>query len=129
LFLGTFGGVALDGDVWPLWRVFGVELEPAFQTRFGIRLDGVGGAFRFTDAAVNAFIRMDDQHVLAFIEAIHRADFHAVHILALDAVLGDDIGHVRSIHSGIIWGFLAEGFCCCISFFDTGQVLVKLACV
>jgi hypothetical protein len=128
LFLGTFRGVALDGDVWPFWRVFGVELEPAFQTGFGVGLDGVGGAFGFANTAIDAFIGVDDQHVLAFVETIHRADFHAVHILALDAVLGDDVGHVGSIHSGITGGFLAERFGACISFFDTGQVLVKLVC-
>ncbi len=129
MFLGTFRGVALDGDVWPFWCVFGVELEPAFKARFRIRIYGVGGAFGFANATVDAFIRMDDQHVFAFVETIHRADFHAVHILALDAVLGDDIGHVRSIHSGITAGFLAERLGACISFFDTCQILVKLACV
>jgi len=36
---------------------------------------------------------MDDKHVLTRVEAVDRADLHAVHILALDAVLGDDVGH------------------------------------
>jgi hypothetical protein len=36
---------------------------------------------------------MDDEHVLALVEAVHRADLDAIHILALDAVLGDDVGH------------------------------------
>jgi hypothetical protein len=36
---------------------------------------------------------MDHQHVLAFVEAIHRTNFDAVHELALDAGFGDDIGH------------------------------------
>ena len=39
---------------------------------------------------------MDDEHVLAFIETVDRADFDAVHVFALDAVLGDDVGH-RSV--------------------------------
>ncbi len=40
---------------------------------------------------------MDHEHVLALVEAIHGANFHAVHVLALDAILDDDVGHVRSL--------------------------------
>jgi hypothetical protein len=108
LLLGVGGGIALDGDVGPFWRIFGVELEPAFKAGFGVGLDGFGGAFGFADATVDAFIRMNDQHVLAFVEAVHRADFNAVHIFALDAVLGDDVGHFRSIHSGMLRRVLAD---------------------
>jgi hypothetical protein len=36
---------------------------------------------------------MDDEHVLAFVEAVHRTHFDAVGIFALNAVVGDDIGH------------------------------------
>jgi hypothetical protein len=36
---------------------------------------------------------MDDEHVLAFIEAVDGADLDAVHVLALDAVFGDDVSH------------------------------------
>jgi hypothetical protein len=100
LFLGVGWRIPLDRDVWPFGRVFGVELQPAFEARLRIGLDGFGGAFGFADAAIDAFIRVNDQHILAFIEAIHRADFYAVHIFALDAVLGDDVGHCRSIQSG-----------------------------
>lgn len=100
LLLGISRGITFNGNVWPFRRVLGIELEPAFQARLGIGLDGFGGAFWFADTAVDAFIRVNDQHVLAFVEAIHRADLDAVHIFALDAVLGDDIGHFRSIQSG-----------------------------
>jgi hypothetical protein len=37
---------------------------------------------------------MDDEHILAFVEAVHRTYFDAVHVLALYAVVRDDIGHV-----------------------------------
>jgi hypothetical protein len=40
---------------------------------------------------------MDDEHVLALVEAVDGADLHAIHILALDAVFRDDISHVRSL--------------------------------
>jgi uncharacterized ferritin-like protein (DUF455 family) len=48
---------------------------------------------------------MDHEHVLAFVEAVHRTDFHAIHILALDAIFRDDIGHVR-VSSGVLLGLL-----------------------
>jgi hypothetical protein len=38
---------------------------------------------------------MDDQHVFAFIEAVHRADFDTIHEFAFDAGFGDDVGHFR----------------------------------
>jgi hypothetical protein len=40
-------------------------------------------------------VGIEDKHVLALVEAIHGADFDAVHVLALDASLGHDIGHQR----------------------------------
>jgi hypothetical protein len=44
--------------------------------------------------AIYAFVGMDDQHVLALIEAIHGADFHTIHQLTFDATLIDYIGHL-----------------------------------
>jgi hypothetical protein len=36
---------------------------------------------------------VDDEHILAFIETVHRTDLDAVHVFALNAALIDDIGH------------------------------------
>jgi hypothetical protein len=36
---------------------------------------------------------MDYQHVLALVEAVDGADFHAIHVFATDAGFCDDIGH------------------------------------
>jgi hypothetical protein len=36
---------------------------------------------------------VDDEHVVALVEAVHGAHFHAVHVLALDAVFGNDVSH------------------------------------
>jgi hypothetical protein len=36
---------------------------------------------------------MDNEHVLAFVEAVDRTHFNAVHVFALDAIIGDDISH------------------------------------
>jgi hypothetical protein len=38
---------------------------------------------------------VDHQHVFANIEAVHRTDFHTIHVFAVDAIFGDDIGHWR----------------------------------
>ena len=42
---------------------------------------------------------MDDEHVLALVEAVDRADLHAIHVFALYAVFVDDVGHGRSRQS------------------------------
>jgi hypothetical protein len=36
---------------------------------------------------------MDDEHVFPFVEAVYGTDFHAVRVLALDAIFSDDIRH------------------------------------
>src|SRR5205085_10721726 len=48
---------------------------------------------------IDAFVGVDDQHVLAFVEAIHRAHFDAVHVLAADAGFSDDVGHDVALFS------------------------------
>jgi len=47
--------------------------------------------------AVDALVGVDHQHVLALVEAVDGADLDAVHVLALDAVFGDDVGHALII--------------------------------
>jgi hypothetical protein len=91
--LGIAWRIALHRDVGPERGIFRVDLQPFFQARFGVWLNGVGGAFGFAYAAIDTFIGVDDQHILTLIEAIDGADFNAVHILTLDAIFGDDIGH------------------------------------
>jgi hypothetical protein len=36
---------------------------------------------------------MNDEHVVALVEAVDQANFDAVHILAFDAIFRDDEGH------------------------------------
>jgi hypothetical protein len=38
---------------------------------------------------------MDDQHVFAFVEAVHRTHLHAIHEFALNAAFVDDVGHSK----------------------------------
>jgi hypothetical protein len=43
---------------------------------------------------------VNDEHVLALVEAIDRADLDAVHVFALDATFDDDISHFRALQAG-----------------------------
>ena len=91
--LGITWRIAFYRDVGPNGRVFGVYFKPLVEARLGVRLYGVGGAFRLTNATVDAFVGVDHQHVFAFVEAIYGAHFHAIHIFTFDAIFSDDIGH------------------------------------
>ena len=87
-------GRPFDRDIWPSFRIVSVELKPLLSTRLGIRLDRIDWAFRLAHAAIDAFVRMNYEHVLALVETIYGADLHAVHQFALDATLVDDVGQL-----------------------------------
>ena len=91
--VGVGGWFALAVDVGPFFRVFSVDVEPFLGVGLGIGNDGLDRAFRFADAAIDTLVRVDHQHILALVEAIHRANFNTVHQFALDAALDDNIGH------------------------------------
>src|SRR5690349_21233220 len=84
---------ALASDVGPLDGELGVHLEPLLGLAVGVRDDRVRRALGLAHAAVDTLVGVDHQHVVALVEAVHRADLHAIHVLALDAVFGDDVGH------------------------------------
>src|SRR5476649_2512146 len=90
---GIRRGLTLAGNVRPLARKGTIELQPLLHALLRIGHDGAGRAFWLADATVDAFVRIDDQHVVALVEAIHGADFNTVHVLALDASFGHDVGH------------------------------------
>ena len=84
----------LYGDVGPDLRIFRIDLEPLFETGLRVRLDCVDWAFRLAHAAIDAFVRVDDEHVFALVEAVHRAHFDAVHRFAPNTCLVDDVGQL-----------------------------------
>ena len=92
-FLRVGWGRSFDRNIWPDFREFRIQRKPFLKPRLGVRLDRVDRAFRLAHPAIDAFVRVDDEHVLALVEAVHGADFDAVHVLALDAGFGDDVGH------------------------------------
>src|SRR5258708_15686862 len=68
------GRGALARDVRPLDGELGVHLEPFFRLAVGVGNDGIGRALGLADAAIDALVGMDHQHVVALVEAIDGAD-------------------------------------------------------
>ena len=83
----------LGRDIRPGLGILPIDLEPALKVGLGIRLDGVNRAFGLANSAIDAFVGMNDEHILALVEAVDRTDLHTVHVLTFDAVLVDDVGH------------------------------------
>ena len=100
-FLGIRGWITAIGYVRPGFRKLGVEPQPILQARRGIGQDGFRRAFWFADPAVDALIRMDDEHILPFVETVDGTDLDAVHIFAFDAIVGDDECH--GAPGGQVW--------------------------
>ena len=84
-------------NIRPDFRVFRIQRQPFLKPRLGVRLDRVDRAFRHADPAIDAFVRVDDEHVLALVEAIHRAHLDAVHRFATNAVIVDDVGQLSLV--------------------------------
>ena len=63
----------------------------------GVRLDCVDGALGFANTAIDAFVRVDDEHILAFVEAVDRTYLDTVHILTFDTALVDDVSHLSLV--------------------------------
>ena len=61
--------------------------------RLGVGLDRIDRAFRLAHTAIDAFIGVNDEHVLALVEAVHWADLNAISVFATNTALVDDIGH------------------------------------
>lgn len=92
---------ALCDDVRPKPGELAVEFEPVRVERgVSVGEDRLGRTLRLLNAAVDTLVRVNDQHVLADIEAIDGANLDAIHVFAFDAVLGDDVSHLLS-RSGV----------------------------
>jgi hypothetical protein len=87
-------GRFFDRDIWPDPCVFRIQRQPFLKPGFAISLDGIDGAFWFANATVDAFVGMDDEHILALVEAVHRAHLDAVHGFAANAAIVDDVGQL-----------------------------------
>lgn len=88
-------GRLLFGDNRALRGHFGVELDKCLLV-FGhvvLMEDGFDGAFGHAGFAIDAFVRMDIEDLLAFVEALDRANDDAVGVLAAEAGLANNVGH------------------------------------
>jgi hypothetical protein len=74
-------------------RILTVEFNPFFHVRLSVGADRIGRTFGFADAAIDALIRVDHEHVFTLIETIYGAHFDTVGVFAGDTIVVDDIGH------------------------------------
>src|SRR5262245_56671666 len=86
-------GRFFGSNIWPYVRVFRIQRKPSLKSGFGSGFNRIDRALRLAHAAVDTFIRMDDEHVLSFIETVHRAHLDTVHGLTANAILIDNVGH------------------------------------
>jgi len=84
----------LYGDVRPDLSIFAIDLEPLFEAGVGVRFDRINRALRLANTAIDAFVRVNDEHVLTLIEAVDRANLYTVHVLTFDAAFIDDVGQL-----------------------------------
>jgi hypothetical protein len=94
-----FEGVSVAGrgflgrDIRPCFREFPVYFQPLLSSRLCIWLDRVNRALGLAHATVDTLVRMDDEHIIAFIEAVDRTNFNTIGVFALDAIFINDVGH------------------------------------
>src|SRR6266478_5328798 len=93
-------GRFFDRNIWPDFRVFRIQRQPFLKPRRGVGLDRIDRTFRLAHPAIDAFVRVDDEHVLALVEAVHRAHFDAVHRFAPNTCLVDDVGQLSVLSGG-----------------------------
>jgi hypothetical protein len=60
----------------------------------------VDRAFRNADGTVDALVRVDDQEIGAFPEAVDGADIDTIRVFAFDARVGYDMGHSGPLAAG-----------------------------
>jgi hypothetical protein len=70
-----------------------VELICVSKVWLDIRKAGLSRTFGFANAAIDALVWVNDEHILSLIEAIDGTYLHAIHIFAPNAVVGNDEGH------------------------------------
>ena len=80
-------------NIWPLVTILAIELQPLLQTALGVRFYCVHRSFRLADAAIDALVRVNDEHVGALVKTIDRTNLHAVGEFAFNASVQDDVGH------------------------------------
>lgn len=78
-----------------------IDVFPPFFRNIVFVEDGLDGTFRYTRPAVDAFIRVDEDHRLTFVEAVYGAHDHAIRILTSKTRLGHDHRHGSFPHNAV----------------------------
>ena len=83
----------------PVTRVLGVDLDiiVPFIWKVFLREDRVGGALRGAEPAVDAGFRINHEKVHPFVKTVYGTNSHAVRVFAVDAWLGNNIGHQTNL--------------------------------
>ena len=69
--------------------------EPRHNLDVLVQEDRVHGTFRHTGLAVDTFFGVDIDHRPTLVEAVHRADLHAIGVLAVFTGFADNVRHDR----------------------------------
>ena len=77
--------VFLTCDIGPYFGEFAVHFKVFFAFWVHVGDDGFNRAFWLANAAINAFVRMNDKGVFPFIEAINRTNLDTIGVLAFNA--------------------------------------------
>jgi hypothetical protein len=100
-----------DRNIWPDSRVFRIQRQPFLKPRVGVGLDRIDRTFGLAHPAIDTFVRVDDEHVLALVEAVHGTHLDAVQEFAANAALVDDVGQLSILSANrrgeLIHGVLA----------------------
>jgi hypothetical protein len=105
-------GRFFDLNIRPDFRVFCIQRQPFLKAWLDISLDGIDGTLRLANATVDTFVRMDDEHILALVEAVHGAHCNAVHGFAANTAIVDDVSQFstpNSLEGEILAKNLPEG--------------------
>jgi hypothetical protein len=92
-------GRFFDLNIRPDFRVFCIQRQPFLKAWLDISLDGIDGTLRLANATVDTFVRMDDEHILALVEAVHGAHCNAVHGFAANTAIVDDVSQFSTPNS------------------------------
>ena len=93
--VGVGEGFSTDGNHRPSLRHRGVQRDKFTLAIRHIILskDSLCGALGHAKRAIDALVRVNSQKVGTLVKAVNRADFHAVRVFALDAVLSNNVSH------------------------------------
>jgi hypothetical protein len=88
---GIWQGWLHFSDVWPLFGEFCIQSDELglISRHFVFRIDGIHRALWLAQRAVDALVRVDNEEIRAFIEAVYRTHFHAISVFAVNTVFAN----------------------------------------